>query len=195
MKEEVEDKRVVQFSGSSCCHSHSRSDSFCVIRCPLRLVQMFSMCECRPGCSGRCLLQLPRSAFHPSEKKKKKKYLRCGARPEGSTAKFLPPQQTASPATNSLFNNKDSQKRGRVLITLHAASIVSTSVSASTPGKACAHVCANLCVFHDTFLQSDRPHSCHCLAEREKKKSLYPQRSPQPHNLVHSTQVRAQKSH
>lgn len=115
MKEEVEDKRVVEFSGSSCCYSDSRSDLFLVIRCPLRLVQMFSMCERRPGYSGRCLLQLPRSAFHPSGKKekKKKKYLRCGTRPEGCTAKFLPPQQTASPAANSLFNNKDSQKKGR----------------------------------------------------------------------------------
>lgn len=34
---------------------------------------MFSMCECRPGCSSRCLLQIAWPAFQPSGGKKKKR--------------------------------------------------------------------------------------------------------------------------
>lgn len=195
MKEEAEEPELCLLVARVSIHAAGQIHS--VITCPLRLIHMFSMCKCRPGCSGRCLLKLPRSAFHLSEKKK---YLHCGARPEGYAAKFLPPQQTASPAANSLFNNKDSQKGGFNHVTRcqYRFDICVHNHAKESVLHTCVCVCVsiyNVSMFHDTFLQSDRPHSCHSLAE-EKKPSppKIPNTQPGPQHSTQSREIPLKKN-
>lgn len=106
-----------------------------VIRCPMHLIQMFSMCKCCPECSSRCLLKLSRSAFHPSEKCT---YIAVLVLKVTQPNFSLHNKQPLQLLIHSLITRI--HKTG-VLITLHAASIASTSVSTTTPGKVCARVC------------------------------------------------------
>lgn len=141
------------------------------------------MCKCCSSECSRCPLTLPRSGY--SLKKKK-----CATQPQGCALKFLPPQRTPSLLTplihplikdlqKSVFNHvTPCQYRPDICAHIHARE------------NACvASVCVRVCVFHDTFLQSDRPHSCHSLAV----KSPYLQ-NPR-HTTWSSTELRAQKSH